>query len=840
MDEAEIERLVQLALDAYWDDGDAGLRAYLEAIPDLASEVRRHVERLRCLDLLPRRDTSEAERIGAYEVVREIGRGGMGVVFEVRDAAGATFAAKRPLGVGDASGAARFEREVNVVAALDHPNVVPVVACGSDVRGPWLVMPRLRGASLGDLLVHLRATWPRMDRRDVDALRRGLERRPELAGLRRILEKRRTWAHAAAAIVRDVAAGLDHAHVRGVLHRDVKPDNVWVEPDGTVLLGDFGLARRPDDVTLTWTGDLLGSAEHMAPEQARGRHDLVDRRTDVHGLGLLLYELLTFTSPFRAPVWDVVLRRVVAVDVRLPPDVDDRSRALAGVIARATEKRRRRRYPDARALADDLERFLRGRAPRARPPGLRRALRVAVGRHPRVAAAIAAIALSLGVSLGFAGVQLHRAFDAEGRAAERLTALERLAALPKLEALESGVAGLLPLVPERRAALHRWIDAADEVMEQRPALAEALGQSSTAGPTRAERWRRERVTEALDRLDRLPFEIARVEAWMEELARVEALSVTGAAAAWDDARDAIRRAPIYGGLELEPQFGLVPLRLDPESGRFEFWHVASGDRPRVDDHGRHVVDAATGVVLVLVEGGGCTVGIDVPAGHTAAFAPAHEIHVAPFFLSKYELTQAQWRRAGMENVSRWQPGVYPGGAAITLAHPVESMSWLDANDACRRFGLELPTEEQWEFAARAGTTGGWLGGTTADSLAGAANLADCAAWSAFDLEVRRVDEWLDDGHPVHAPVGSFRPGPRGLHDLLGNVSEWTSTTFAPYAPAGSGPARVDPREATRVHRGLGYDARAANLRTYHRFRLTPESAVMTVGLRPARRIEARR
>ncbi len=279
-------------------------------------------------------------KIGRYQVVRELGRGGMGVVLEAFDAAlGRRVAIKR---IGSAQSATdpeevqRFVREARVTARLRHPGIVAVHEVGAEHGQPYIVMDLVQGPSLEALL-----------------------RREKLPPER------------VAAIARDIAAALHHAHGHGVTHRDVKPENVLIDETdgGRPLLTDFGLASDRAGTRLTLTGDVLGTPHYMPPEQARGEKDL-GPRTDVWALGAVLFRALAGRPPFDGDSPLVVIQRLLSEEppplAAVAPSVP---RDLVTITLRCLAHDRADRYPTAAALADDLGRFLDGRSIRARPAG---------------------------------------------------------------------------------------------------------------------------------------------------------------------------------------------------------------------------------------------------------------------------------------------------------------------------------------------------------------------------------------------------------------------------------------------------------------------------------------
>jgi serine/threonine protein kinase/formylglycine-generating enzyme required for sulfatase activity len=336
--------------------------------------------------------------------------------------------------------------------------------------------------------------------------------------------------------------------------------------------------------------------------------------------------------------------------------------------------------------------------------------------------------------------------------------------------------------------------------------------------------------------------LARVRGWLERAESLAAESTLGHAAAWEQACAAIAGSAAYGGLALEPQLGLVPLRADPVSGLWEFWHVLSGERPEADPAGGWQIGADTGLVLVLLPGGRFEFGAatDDPEAH-AEERPARTIELAPFFLSRYEWTQGQWERATGTAPSRhFVDFDVLGEGRIGPDHPVEQVTWLEAQAVLARLGLQLPTEAQWEYAARGGGAGPY--GAAPDFAALAASLQH------FDLEYttlpdgRVVPHGPVDGHVVHAPVQRTETNPFGLQGLLGNVREWARDGFElrlDEATVRGADGELVPRRAPlgRAIRGGGYRSLPSGCRVSVRDYADPRLGEQEVGLRAARALD---
>ena len=269
--------------------------------------------------------------IGSCELLDEISRGGMGIVYRARQRAlGRVVALKIILDASfsTAEQVLRFQAEAQAAANLDHPNIVAIYELGEHEGRPYLVMEYIEGVCL--------STW-----RDLQTSR----------DERRIAE-----------LMKSIALAVDHAHEHGVIHRDLKPSNVLVDRSGAPHVVDFGLAKlTTHDSGLTTSGVVLGTPSYMSPEQASGNSTSVGPAADVYGLGAILYELLTGRPPFRADTIGATLAQV-ATEMPVPPRFLDAavSRNLEAICLKCLEKDAGNRYVSPRALADDLDRLLQG------------------------------------------------------------------------------------------------------------------------------------------------------------------------------------------------------------------------------------------------------------------------------------------------------------------------------------------------------------------------------------------------------------------------------------------------------------------------------------------------
>ncbi|MEY2746826.1 MAG: hypothetical protein RL112_1868 [Planctomycetota bacterium] len=324
------------------------------------------------------------------------------------------------------------------------------------------------------------------------------------------------------------------------------------------------------------------------------------------------------------------------------------------------------------------------------------------------------------------------------------------------------------------------------------------------------------------------------------------------ARAWAEATRAIRAAPAYAGLELSPQLGFVPLGPDPRSGLWEFALLQSGEAPRRAADGVLELDEGSAIVFVLVPGGRALVGAqgsDANAPHhdpraQANEGPVREIELSPHLIAKHELTQAQWRRVAGSNPAyfregAWDPSWNRNQAGWSARLPVEQASWREAVALLAKMDLQLPSEAQWERAARAGATTPWAHGAAPASMAGMANLADRHARAVGGGDWPGYDDELDDGWLATAPVGTFGPNAWGLHDMHGNVAEWCLDAYAPDAYArfsGTDPVQLG-EGGLRVHRGGSFYSPSTYARLSDRGNAAIDTREGFLGLRPARRLD---
>ncbi|MCA8925574.1 MAG: extracellular solute-binding protein [Planctomycetes bacterium] len=719
------------------------------------------------------------ERFGQFEIIEELGRGGMGLVVRALDTDLGREVALKVLSI-ELSGERereRFRHEAALASKLRHPRIVGVYSYGEIEGRAFFTMPVVEGRSLKEELLE-RSCFP---------------------------------ARRAAEVIRHVALAIDSAHQQRVIHRDLKPANLLLDPEGDPLILDFGLAKDLGrDVGLTMTGEIVGTPLYMAPEQVRGQG--LDHRVDVYALGVILYELLTGGSPFRAETAGQVLHRILNSQPATPraqrPDVPY---ALETVCLKAMARERMFRYQTAAELAEDLGRFLDDGKVLARRPGLAARV-VGFARTHRSTTVLFFLLLAV---VSSSPLWLWKG-------SQRLAA--RQGAEAALNALEEGLGAIegqdLGLGVER---LHRALILAEEAFAQQPEDPVVRDAYLRVLAERAHAAERER-----------DWGLA-AELWGRRT------RLTGSDSDRDSERRALGKAEVVVA-GLAPEARLRFRRYDNALGR---WHVdpervATAAEPKVAlragtwvaalevgegaARARYLLPLARGErrVLAVRDPGPAPPGMRYVPGARFSLgrldgdgdeAP-RAAEVDGFWLDRTEVTVADYRRfltaVAAEGHARCGPAcrrarslIRPFWVASDEAfsghrplgwrdapgdeeferQPVTGITWADAASYAAAQGKRLPTEAEWELAA------GGLDGRR-------------YPWGDR-WEVRRANF-----HRQVAPVDAYPDdvSPYGIVGLAGNADEWCADVYADVPQVGGVEWRAlrgggwydDPRSGGRI------------------------------------------
>jgi serine/threonine protein kinase/formylglycine-generating enzyme required for sulfatase activity len=824
-----------------------------------------------------------------YKLDAEIGRGGMGSIRRVFDlnlrrhlAMKTMLPARTATATRHSATLARFLAEAQVTSQLDHPGIVPLHELGLDQDGrAYFTMKLVQGRNLAEiyeLAIAERESWS--ETRVLDVLLRVCEAL--------------SFAHAKGVVHRDLkpenvmVGDFGEVYVMdwGLARATGRPEQHDLRIVEPFVKSSVHTARRdereefPDSPLVTMDGDIFGTPMYMPPEQANGKAGLVSARSDVYAIGAMLYHLLSRRVPFvesgERVSAQVVLQRVregpPETLIKLRPDVPAE---LVAIVEKAMAREPEQRYATTLELREDLRAYIEGRVVRAYETGTWAETKKLVRRNKRLAGAVAAAVLSSVIaSLAFAGLwqaQRQRADQEQTlteqaeRQAEAADQARRevlsLSAHLQLEELIAEADQLWPARPEMVARYEAWQERAQLLLDGREAdpssgtprrlslaeheqnlksLGSGLDISTSTGVEVEERWRQDQLARLVAGLRDFTDEnrgglysrgSSPVHGWgiplrLEFAGKIEALSVASVDARrrWEDAIDDVARDETYHGLRLRPQTGLLPLGADPRSGLQEFAHLQTGLAPaRGDDH-ELMLTAESGLVLVLIPGG------QFEMGPPEEDEPTRPTTVEAFFLSKDEMTQAQWERTNGHNPSVYgQRFYYPHwnreNRPWSAVHPVENVSWNECQAVLPRLDLALPNEAQWEFAARGGESTPWCTGPDSVSLSHAANVRDLYAFSVH--KSIGEPEAFDDGEYVHAEVGSYSANRYGLRDVHGNVAEWCADSFDAQGSAAE----------YRVYRGGSWSTAAEEARLRRRFPRESDARSSSIGVRPARVLE---
>jgi serine/threonine-protein kinase len=655
--------------------------------------------------------------LGKYQILDEIGRGGMGVVYRGYDTALERQVAIKVLAphlVWEKDFVERFLREARTAARLKHPNIVTIHDVGEQDGNYYIVMELLEGETLGQMVAR-RGPLPVAE---------------------------------AASIASQVASALDRAHEQGLIHRDLKPGNVIVDKEGQATLTDFGIARAMEGTRLTSTGATLGTPEYMSPEQALGRE--ADRRSDIYSLGVVCYEMLTGRVPFHAETPLAILHQQA---YEPPPEARNLNPGLSPeveqVLLKALAKESRERYGSAGELAQALREA--SGAPAGAPVRPRPVEPPTIVERPIPLPRRRSVLPWVGGGLG-AIVLVVAAMLIFGRGPG-----------PEPTLTPDGEATATAL------AWHRATQTAEAITVATPTTTRTLAPAPTATPTKMP-----------------PVEPTRTP--------------TATPTKKPTATPTHTRTPTPR--PSTPTFTPTPTPMP-------MVHVPAGEFTMGSS------DAELNHALALCSedlGGGCDL------HWFEDERPQHTVYLDAFYIDQFEVTNAYYQQCVKAGACR---ALGTGGDQ----HPVTFVSWHDADKYCRWVDKRLPTEAEWEKAAR-GTDGRVFPWGNSLTKGNQANFCDVNC-----PKKERRYFGADDGYEEIAPTGGYPAGasPYGALDMAGNVWEWVADWYQSY-PGSTYQSEYFGKKL-KVMRGGSCDNYRADLRTTVRNALDPNMGYYNVGFR---------
>jgi eukaryotic-like serine/threonine-protein kinase len=708
---------------------------------------------------------------GQYRVLKKIGAGGMGTVYLAEDSKLARRVALKVPNFSDGEDPAvidRFYREARVAGGIDHPNVCPVFEVGEVNGVHYYTMPYIEGTALAQHIV-IDQPWP---------------------------------VPRAARLIRELALTLDEMHTQGIVHRDLKPGNIMLRRSGTPVLLDFGLARvmAPHAKTIMSPGSMMGTPAYMPPEQIQGETRKMGPASDIYSLGIILYQLLTGGLPFEGDTW-TILGRILTSPPRpltdLRPDIDP---GIAAVCMTAIAREPEERFASMNEFAEALEPFtgistkelvLPASVTQPTPP-----LPETVAAPHWPAGAWAAVLVALLLTLG--GVAGGVYYLGQGPLEDVQTRKNTKDGNQKGK--KDNKEGKTDGPPPPAVSL---------------GLLPPTALTVEPGQTRQVDLRLQRKQAA-----------GAVEVRAEDIPK--GLTIQPVRIAGGDSG----KLQVIAGKDAIPAQYVVRLFLQAGDvkGEGRLSLTVAARRLRTERN-------SLGMVLVWLEPGIFRMGAAGPAED----GPSHEVTITrPFAIAAHEVTVGQFRAfvkaAGHITDAEKGDGGYGFDPKVgrvrrgkefnwknvgweqTDRHPVVNVSWNDAVAFCqwlsRKEGkaYDLPTEAEWEYACRAGSTSRYCFGDDEEGLVRLGNVADATF-------ARKIPGFLtvkgNDGYLFTAPVGSFAANAWGLYDLHGNVWEWCKDAPRVYT---KDPARdpIGGAGENRAQRGGSWFDYPDNCRSSHR------------------------
>lgn len=756
------------------------------------------------LELLsPPEQPDELGRLGGYRVLEVIGVGGMGVVFRAEDPQlqrEVALKAMKPAIAASPSAKERFLREARAIAAIEHPHIVPVYQVGEDRNIPFIALQYLRGESLLTRLARTGKLEPR------EIVRIG----------------------------RDVASGLAAAHRRGLVHRDIKPDNIWLdEATGWARILDFGLARQHDvDTGLTQVGLVIGTPKYMSPEQAQG--ETVDHRSDLFSLGSVLYHLASGRPPFAGPNLTATLMAVAAAQ---PTPIETLVPTLHPELARLIGRLLAKSRTDRPQTADEVARTLSELEPQLTEP------EGATLQYQRSPTAVETTPTVVTVA------PISEKPGTSGRRHSRTRLVFCLLAVLLL-------AGLITIVTKQGTVTINIPDnVADDVQVQI-----LTGTDEVAVLDKRNQWTA-KLSGGQYTLDlrggqdefHLKDNRLTVSRFGKSIVEIDYTPTRSVAKAVPPS-DGSSKSGWHGWPADAPPPAIAPFDAEQAKRHQEAWAKylgvpveytnSLGMKFRLIPPGEFLMGSTPEEIEAALKVAGED---QIWRERIQSEAPQHKVILTkPVYVGVTEVTQTQYEQVMGNNPSHFAASGEGKEAVAGLEtgnHPVETVSWNDAAEFCIKLsqqeelkplysrtgetvaplegtGYRLATEAEWEHACRAGTTTRfWSGDHDNDLIA--------AGWFASNASGR-----------THA-VGELRSNPFGLSDIHGNVWEWVQDCWDPEFyhrfvenPA-VGPYNPIHAGSQRVFRGGYWFYHASHCRSSHRFSHDPSHRYQFIGFRVA-------